>query len=82
MLGDRRFLHQDESIMRRTDASGRFQFGPRPPQMPSGRVLVAVHAHGYAECEGELPRRDIVLQLQPWGRIEGVLHCQGQPLAA
>jgi RNA polymerase sigma factor (sigma-70 family) len=81
MLGERAIMYKDESIIRRTDSNGRFHFGPRTAQMPFGRVLVAVHPQGYAECEADPPGRDIVLQLQPWGRIEGVLRSQDRPLA-
>jgi RNA polymerase sigma factor (sigma-70 family) len=81
ILGDRRFLFPEQSIIRRTDASGRFRFEPLPSERPSGRVLVAVHSQGYAEHDAERSANGLRLQLLPWGRIEGVLRSGGEPLA-
>jgi Carboxypeptidase regulatory-like domain len=81
ILGDRRFLFPEQSIIRRTDASGRFRFEPLPSERPSGRVIVAVHSQGYAEHDAERFASGLRLQLQPWGRIEGVLRSGGEPLA-
>ena len=81
ILGDRKFLFREQSIIRRTDASGRFRLDPLPSERPSGRVIVAVHSQGYAEHDADRFASGLSLQLLPWGRIEGVLRSRGEPLA-
>lgn len=53
-----------------TSADGDFEL---PAALPSARV-VAVHPHlGFAEMDYGVLERTRVIQLQPWGRIEGTL---------
>ena len=81
ILGDRRFLFREQSIIRRTDASGRFQLDALSSERASGRVVVAVHSQGYAEHDADRFASGLKLELLPWGRIEGVLRSRGEPLA-
>src|SRR4029434_1569279 len=72
-------------INRVADANGRFHFDPvgetKNGPMGDGKNIVAVHPQGYAEREVEQLARSPIIQLQPWGRIEGVLRSAGQALA-
>jgi hypothetical protein len=85
ILGDRRLLFKEQSINRVADANGRFHFDPvgetKNGPVGDGKNIVAVHPQGYAEREVEQLARSPIIQLQPWGRIEGVLRSAGQALA-
>jgi RNA polymerase sigma factor (sigma-70 family) len=82
ILGNRRFLFPEDSIITRTDSEGNFKMRPVRHEQPSGRFLIAVHEQGYAELNAEeAPHDAIVMKLQPWGRIHGILMAHGKPLA-
>ena len=70
MLGDARFLNPSASILATTDSSGRFAFSPDS----SALEVVAINAQGFGRAAVTVTNRQfVVVQIQPWGRIEGVL---------
>jgi len=73
-LEQRRFLDRDFANVTLTDAEGGFHFDPEPPEIPSGRMLVAIHAAGYAEHDADRWSPRAILQLQPWGRVQGIVR--------
>ncbi|MCW5557089.1 MAG: sigma-70 family RNA polymerase sigma factor [Verrucomicrobiae bacterium] len=69
-----RFLDRDFANVTSTDLDGTFHFEPEPPEIPIGRMLVAVHAQGYAEHDADRWSPGTILRLQPWGRVQGVVQ--------
>lgn len=74
ILGDRRFAYPEQGNVTTANSEGAFHFEPEAPELESGRVLIAVHAEGYAEADADRWPAGGTLQLQRWGRIEGVLR--------
>ncbi len=95
ILGRRQLLYRDQCVFRLTGEDGRFHFDSLdsvPWQDPAlagsrryghhlARLVVAVHPQGYAEQDIDKLDRQPVLQLQPWGRIEGLLRSRTGPVA-
>jgi RNA polymerase sigma factor (sigma-70 family) len=67
---------QDLTALLRTDARGQFQFHTAPARE---RIIVA-HRQGYGEATPETLAREPMIQLQPWGRVEGTYRINGQPV--
>jgi hypothetical protein len=59
----------------KTDQDGKFTFEP----MPEAHTVVATHQKGFAVAKTEQFSSSITLDLQPWGRIEGVLRVGSKP---
>lgn len=68
-LGQGKFLRPGESILVTAGPEGRFVFAPGA----SPRRVVAVHQQGFGSVEVGLTNREVLVQLRPWGRIEGRL---------
>lgn len=60
-----------------TDKEGRFSIQPRLEM----RALVVAHPRGFAEVPIAQLTDTETLTLQPWGRVEGVVLADGQPVA-
>jgi hypothetical protein len=73
ILGKGKLLYPDSSISTRTDAEGRFSFGPQRGELR----VVAVHAAGYREVFDPEHSLASPIVLEPWGRIEGTLRING-----
>jgi RNA polymerase sigma factor (sigma-70 family) len=58
-----------DSAVKNADDQGRFSFAPDN----TVSVVVAIHPRGYASVNLNHAARPLVIQLQPWGRIEGSL---------
>ena len=95
ILGRRQLLYRDQCVFRLTGEDGRFHFDSLE-SVPSRReasaaaigyghhlakLIVAVHPQGYAEMDVAQLDRQPTLKLQPWGRIEGLLHFSGRSVA-
>ncbi|MEN9678087.1 MAG: hypothetical protein RIS76_3983 [Verrucomicrobiota bacterium] len=74
ILGNRRFAYPEQGNVTTANSEGAFHFEPEAPELESGRLLIAVHTEGYAEADADRWSEGGTLQLQPWGRIEGVLR--------
>jgi len=68
-LGVGKFLDRHDSILTTADASGHFAF----PVDPAPRSVIAIHPQGFSELKLDQPDHRVIVQLQPWGRIEGTL---------
>jgi RNA polymerase sigma factor (sigma-70 family) len=66
-----------QSALVQTDTQGQFAL----PSDPAVTKVVAANAQGYAEATPAELTANPVMQLQPWGRIEGRFVSNGQPLA-
>lgn len=73
-LQDRRFAHQEGINVITANADGVFHLAPEAPELEAGRVLIAVHSEGFAEADADQWPGGGTLQLQRWGRMEGVLR--------
>ncbi|HYV29488.1 MAG TPA: carboxypeptidase-like regulatory domain-containing protein, partial [Candidatus Binatia bacterium] len=60
-----------------TDAAGRFSL----PAAPSEQGLIAIHDQGYAEVSLGAVEAAGSIMLQPWGRVEGKLVLDFQPIS-
>jgi hypothetical protein len=69
MVGRGKFLDYGDSPVKNTDDKGQFLFAPDN----TASVVVAIHPRGYASIDLHHAARPLVIQLQPWGRIEGSL---------
>jgi hypothetical protein len=76
-IGRGKFGSADETILGKTDASGHFSF---PPALEAVRVA-AISSAGFGTAAINPSNRSVSVQLQPWGRIEGVLKLRLQPNA-
>jgi RNA polymerase sigma factor (sigma-70 family) len=70
------FSSQRESIVVDADADGRFAFPP--DKAPT--AVAAVHTQGFARVPVDPANHQMTVQLEPWGRIEGVLKRTGEPV--
>ncbi|MCL4178229.1 MAG: carboxypeptidase regulatory-like domain-containing protein [Verrucomicrobia bacterium] len=61
--------------MATTDARGQFEL----PAILPNPTLVAVHESGYAEFQATNLNASGTIQLQPWGRVEGVMKFGSRP---
>ncbi len=68
-LGRASFLRPAESILARTDPSGRFTF----PPTPEAHTIVAVSPEGYAEFVLDGGGAPVELTLHGWSRLRGTL---------
>lgn len=69
-LGRARFNSRNESQVTDADDEGCFWF----PPASRAHTVVAVHQSGFARVRLREQRQDLAIQLQPWGRVEGVVH--------
>jgi hypothetical protein len=76
-MGRARFLSSRDSVIINADVDGHFSF----TSGTTARALAAVHQEGFAIASITGTNRSIVIQLQPWGRIEGTLRLTTQPNA-
>ena len=82
-VGRGKILQGDNSNVATTSKSGGFSF---PPTV-GARTIIAVNALGFGRVDVSGTNQDaVVIQIQPWGRIEGVLKLKyhsvaGQELA-
>jgi protocatechuate 3,4-dioxygenase beta subunit len=60
-----------------TDAEGRYRLGLHP----KANWLIVSHPTGYLEVAAQRARALLVLQLQPWGTVEGVCRSGSKPAA-
>ena len=68
--------YSDERLIKlRADADGKFNL----PSIPDDEPLVVSHPDGFLETSLAELKDKSVMQLQPWGRIEGVLKVGSQP---
>jgi hypothetical protein len=70
-----RFTKSDGSVTTQTDASGHFSFKAGL----AARAVLAVHQRGFASLPITPASSSLSIQLQAWGRIEGVLRLSTQP---
>ncbi len=59
----------------KSDEDGKFTFDP----MPEAHTVVATHEKGFAVAKAEQFPALMTLDLEPWGRIEGVLRVGSKP---
>ena len=76
-IGRGKFEFTDESITGTADASGHFTF----PANVEARMAAAVGNQGFTSANLDAANGYVTLQLQPWGRVEGVLKLKTQPNA-
>jgi len=76
-LGRARFLNSTDTVTTQTDADGHFSFKAGL----AARAVVAVDQQGFASVSIAPTNHSVSIQLQPWGRIEGVLRLTTQPNA-
>ena len=76
ILGRRKLMFRDQTLYRVADNEGRFHFDV----VKDARLIIAVHQRGYGERDVDKLSQNRSIRLQPWGRIEGVLHSSGQIL--
>jgi RNA polymerase sigma factor (sigma-70 family) len=76
-MGKARFVNPDHAIITRTDADGHFSFAAAS----AGRAVVAVHQEGFATVAVTPTNHSVSIQLQPWGRIQGVVRLKTRPNA-
>jgi len=77
-LSNGKMRDPDWTYLCRTKADGRYSFPPeREPFM-----LVVLHEDGYAEATHEQLAASPDVTIQPWGRIEGRLVRNGEPVAS
>jgi len=74
-MGKSRLLTSDRSVITETDADGHFSFKAGL----AGHAVLAVHRQGFASVPVTSERHSLSIQLQPWGRIEGVLRLTTEP---
>lgn len=74
ILGKGRFLDSDRAIIVETDREGRFLFPAA--KNPNRVAAVTTSAFGSTAMTGT--NRNVTVQLQPWGRIEGHLMLRGK----
>ncbi|MDA7511443.1 carboxypeptidase regulatory-like domain-containing protein, partial [Verrucomicrobia bacterium] len=70
------FENQQNDVIRHTDAEGRVDLDP----VEAAFGLIAVHQKGIAWVEEWNADETIVLSLQPWGRVEGVVREYDHPV--
>jgi protocatechuate 3,4-dioxygenase beta subunit len=80
-LGRAGFIDMDDSALTRTGADGRFSFASGV----AARAVAAVHQEGFGSVLITGTNHLVSIQLQPWGRVEGVLRLAtksnaGQPI--
>lgn len=68
--------NQNHADVLKTDAHGRFTF---PPQGDEPFLLVILHDGGFAERLRKELKPDEPIQLEPWGRIEGIVLSGTKP---
>jgi beta-lactamase regulating signal transducer with metallopeptidase domain len=76
-IGKRKFEAYYGQIITFTDDAGYFDH----PPMDDCRAVVAIHAKGYVNVAWDDFRKNPLLRLQPWGRLDGVLWRGNQPWA-
>lgn len=74
-MGHARFVNPDYAIITRTDADGHFSFA----SAASARAVVAVHREGIASVAITPTNHSVSIQLQAWGRIQGLLRLKTRP---
>jgi hypothetical protein len=74
-MGRTRFAGPDDAVLTQTDAEGHFSFKAGL----AARAVVAVHQEGFGSVSITPASHSVSIQLQPWGRIEGVLRLTTQP---
>jgi hypothetical protein len=73
-LGAGQFLDRRDSIVTTADAAGHFAF----PIDPTPRSVIAIHDQGFAELKLDQKNQPVIIQIQPWGRIEGTLKLRSK----
>lgn len=79
VLGEARFTSRGDSTVTVADDHGWFSFEPDPV----GHTVAAAHPEGFGKARlqrGE--NEEVVVRLQPWGRIEGWIRASDEPWAA
>ena len=77
-VGRGKFLYADDSILATTSANGRFSFSP----ISDARIVVAIDGQGLGSVEvSGTNAAETVIQIQPWGRIDGVLKLRNRSVA-
>ncbi len=76
-LGKTKFLNRGDSIVVDADDEGRFVF---PPAL-APQAVFAVHMQGFGHATVDGANPVVSIQLEPWGRIEGVLKRKGRTVA-
>jgi len=76
-LGQAKFSNRRDSIVVETDAGGHFTFPPEP----APQSVIAIHDQGFANTALDNSNHIVSIQLEPWGRIEGVLVRRNQSVA-
>ncbi|MGO9204204.1 MAG: sigma-70 family RNA polymerase sigma factor [Limisphaerales bacterium] len=75
VLGKAGLVNPDDSTATHAGADGHFSFKAGL----AARAVVAVHQQGFASLPITPTNHSVSMQLQPWGRIEGVLRLATQP---
>lgn len=70
VLGDRRLLNRNESIVTDTKADGSFSL----PSANGAHTLFVIHNAGFAEVLLNEENPHFTITLKPWGRIEGTIE--------
>lgn len=76
-IGRGKFQFDEDSVTATTDASGHFTI----PANVEARTVAAISRQGFVSANVDAANRYVNLQLQPWGRIEGVLKLKTRPNA-
>jgi RNA polymerase sigma factor (sigma-70 family) len=76
-MGKAKFLNSRDSATTQTDADGHFSFAAGL----AARAVMAVHQEGFGSVSITGAHHMVSIQLQPWGRIEGVLRLTTKPNA-
>jgi RNA polymerase sigma factor (sigma-70 family) len=73
-LGQARFAHREtqDKLITSADAEGKFQF-EREPDADTAHTAIAVGDSGFARVPLGQGKETLTIQLQPWGRVEGVV---------
>jgi uncharacterized GH25 family protein len=77
LTGGRLRSYDSATKVATTDEQGRFKLGT----VPDDGLLVAAGDPGFARVPLAAVKNNPTVVLQAWGRIEGVLHSGGQPVA-
>ncbi len=77
-VGRGKFIDDGDSLIKNADGKGQFSFAPDN----TASVVVAIHARGYASVNLNREAHPLLIQLQPWGRIEGSLKLRTESNAS
>jgi RNA polymerase sigma factor (sigma-70 family) len=76
-VGKGKFIYSDNSSLATTSSDGRFSF----PPVPHGGTVLAINAEGFGRADVSGTNPVATVQIQPWGRIEGVLKLKKHSVA-